>query len=427
MQNLPTQVKWTNIEDFPQLHAQLTLKKDKRVARSSRRSSVSSVSSSALTNVGQSACTWILPLNQDVVCRERSFCKCKKCVSPTYLSERKWNNLRRYPCKNAAVLEKGTMVKVLHERAYGRQGAVLIYVVQVIYGFEEANPIKGWVFPKALGGLKTVRKALFQKQAVQNVSAAKRMTNRVVQEQVEKPKPAFFEEDCSRAVCHAVVPETKCPYDFSELVLCRMRLGSPWMPAEVLCANPLKINPRGWKEGCEWDERNLKKFPVSQFVAVRDLAVRTNENPKAFVKANVPKGTTIGVCEMKGFYARINEPVCGWVEMRTNTALYALEANYRLQKVLPTVFYGNLPNPVSKAAICRGIQYLGECFTPSRIQLLKQGNDVCAKVSVQTNAGACRLASLPIVVKGRTVKGSLCIDYLRNKAALALNMKENAC
>lgn len=406
-------------EEFPPLQ---TRKKDppryltNTPSSSSRRSSVSSQSSAAL-GVPFKLSSKQRVLTENAVCRKFMFCKCKKCTQKNFgaLSKQKWNNLRRYPCQKAKKLVRGTECEVLYQRRYGNQGDMLAYVV----GFDENwKKFKGWVHPDAVGGVNMVKFALEQKSS--RTALSRKKIQPAVRKPFNTPQDDFFSPEDSFV---APVEKVESMYKFRELVLCREYLGCPWVPAEVTTESPFKIKPQGSSKASTWDLRNVKKYPQSKFISVRDMPVRVNQNEASFVQTILPKGTTIGVVklvEMKNSEARITSPVCGWVTLRTLYEVNAVEESYSLpsEQMHPCIFIGHLANGTTSQAVASAISGLGEGFMPSGIQLFPVGGDngLAAKVWFDSHVAGNQLAGRKLIVHGREVVCFWCIDYLRYKA-----------
>merc|ERR1719168_305091 len=189
---------------------------------------------------------WFIELVQDVVCRRFMFCRCEKCITnQVVMNKRKWNSLKKFPCNDAIILRKYDLVKVTRMKNYGRRGEVRAFVLT---SEEDGTEISGWVHPDCLGGEQAVRFALEQKKVADNLRLLKKDFQNATNS-VEEP-------------VHA-----------------RDALGHPWYRAEVLSTNPLTLKSGEFDGGRIFDERNVKKHPTSNFVAVKAMKVRTAENP----------------------------------------------------------------------------------------------------------------------------------------------------
>jgi len=400
-------------DPFPQL----PIRKQKERTQS-RRSSISSVSSLSICNrVGRpTPAVWFKELAQDAVCRRHLFCKCKSCKAQ-FISKRNWNNLTRCPCEESVVLEEGEEVKLIATRNYGKRGDVVVFVLV------PTEQVQGWVHPDCLGGLETVRFALQQKEVADNLNTLKkdfeRAEARLEQHQTwneSKPVATFVP---NKLPTNAF--ESK--YKFNELVLAREALGQPWYQAVVTSTNPLKLKSSNHEGIRVFDERNVKKHPTSQFVAVQDIKVRTQENPKSFAKKTLSKGTVLNVVQMKGFQARITGPEIGWVQMRSVNELFAVEKNYQFQFVQPRLFVGGLPMETSKIDLARAFQRVDGVILPSSIQLFASGDSLCARVHLMKSSDYSKVVGKRITVRGQEVSCEFCLEYLRSKAARKLRRK----
>lgn len=326
--------------------------------------------------------------------------------------------MERCPCEEAACLEEGQEVKLIATRNYGKRGDVVVFVL--VPTKDDANEVRGWVHPECLGGLEAVRLALQQKEVADNVSTLKkefeRAESRLQRDETwSECKPAATFVSSSLPTI-----EFQSKYKFNELVLARDALGQPWYQAVVASTNPLKLKSSNWEGSCVFDERNVKKHPASIFIAVHDMHVRTQENPKSFVKKTLPKGTELNVVQMKGFHARITGPEIGWVEMRSVHQLFAIEKNYQFQFVQPKLFIGGLPMEASKVDIARALQRLNGVVLPSSIRLFASGDSLCAHVQLMNSSQNNKVVGKKIVVRGREVSCEFCIEHLRCKAARKL-------
>jgi len=400
-------------QEFPAL----PVKKQKQCVNVSRRSSVSSVSSQAMSVATKepAAKPWLMEIVEEAVCRRHTFCKCEVCSQrSSVLNKRKWNNLTRFPCNDATILYEQDIVKVIHMTSYGKRGETRVFVFT-----QEADgtKVEGWVHPDCLGGKKAVRAALEQKKVAETLKQLKRDFKTAK----HFPEPVQQHESCkpvARLVPEPVAPKSK--YQFKEMVLARNALGEQWYRAEVVSTNPLTLKRPEWQSGVVFDERNVKKHPTSKFVAVRAMEVRTNEHPKSFVKKTLPKGTVVGVVQMNGHYARINTPECGWVQMRSSDALYAIEQNYEFKLVKQRFFLGGLPSTANRTNVTRALQKLDGVVLPSHIQFFRQGDNFCAYLYLMRSSHYKQVVRKTIEVNGHKVSCDWCINYLRCQAAREL-------
>lgn len=402
-------------EDFPLLPAP----KQIQCTNTSRRSSVSSVSSQAMSvsTQGTEAKPWLMEIVEEAVCRRHNFCKCAECSKRnSVLNKRKWNNLTRFPCNDATILYEQDIVKVIHMASYGKRGEFRVFVFTQE---ENGTEIQGWVHPDCLGGKKAVRAALEHKKIAEALKNLKKDFETL--SAFPEHEPVQQHESCKPVA--RPVPKPVSPlhtYQFKELVLARNALGEDWYRAEVVSTNPLTLKCPQWQSGVVFDERNVKRHPTSNFVAVQAMEVRTNEHPKSFVKKTLPKGTVVGVVQMNGQYARITSPVCGWVQMRSSDALYAIEQNYEFKLMKQRFFLGGLPATADRAKVTRALQKLDGVVLPSHIQFFRQGDNFCAYLYLMRSSHYKQVVHKTIEVDGRKVTCDWCINYLRCQAAREL-------
>jgi len=395
----------------------LPVPKQKQCTNLSRRSSVSSVSSQAMSVYTQEpeAKPWLMEVVEEAVCRRHTFCKCKKCSKRnTVLKKSKWNNLTKFPCNDATILYEQDIVKVIHMTSYGKRGEFRVFVFTLE---EDGTEVQGWVHPDTLGGKKAVRAALEQKK----IAEALKNLKKDFEAMRINPEPVQKHERCKPVA--RFVPEPVAPihkYQFKEIVLARNGEDEDWYRAEVVSTNPLTLKRPEWQSGVVFDEANVKRHPTSNFVAVRALQVRTNEHPKSFVKNTLPKGTVVGVVQMNGHYARINSPECGWVQMRSSDALYAIEQNYEFKLVKQRFFLGGLPATANRTNITRALQQIDGVVLPSQIQFFRQGNNFCAYLYLMRSMHYKKVVHKTIEVNGQKVTCDWCINYLRCRAAREL-------
>jgi len=399
--------------------------------RTSRRSSVSSVSSTSVcgyyaeTNADPMKChPWFKEVVRRTVCRRRMFCKCNKCAKNQklgLLKKKQWNSLSKYPCEEAVRLHKGDQVKLINLKNYGKNGEPMVFVC--VYDPTVLGEVyvtrEGWVHPESLGGLEAVRLALQKKEAAQNVHAARKMFRKARMTQRQFRPVANRTVNVAPAPLH-VAPAPVPPrslYEFKELVLVREALGHPWFQAEVVQAYPLKVKCTG--RILSPDKRNVKKHPTSKFVAVQNVAVRSQEHPNAFVKKTLPKGTVLHVVQMNGFHARITSPICGWVQMRSVHELFALEENYQFQQVEERLFLGGLPLNTTSSQVKAALKNIQTRRTVmvTNIQFFTSGEKLCAYLKLWGPADYKEVAGKKINVKGAEVSCEFCLAHLRCKAA----------
>lgn len=311
-------------------------------------------------------------------------------------------------------MEEGQEVKLIATRNYGKRGDVVVFVLV------PTEQVRGWVDPDCLGGLEVVRFALQQKEVADNLSTLKKEFEQA-ESRLElnqtwsecKPTATFVSNNLP-----TIAFQSK--YKFNELVLARDALGQPWYQAVVASTNPLKLKSSSWEGCCVFDERNVKKYPISMFIAVHDLDVRTQENPKSFVKKTLPKGTKLNVVQMKGFQARITGPEIGWVQVRSVHQLFAIEKNYQFRFVQPRLFIGGLPMEASKIDLTRALQRLDGVVLPSSIKLFASGDSLCAHVHLMKSSDYKKVVGKRITIRGREVSCEFCLEYLRCKTARKL-------
>jgi len=424
-------------EVFPSL----PIRKQKECTSTSRRSSISSVSSmSVCSQATQDPTPWFKKLVQDAVARRRVFCKCPKCdsrVGP--LNRRKWDNLKKNPCVQANTLHKGTVAKIVSMKKYGKKGDLIVFVfvknaytVENYWGDIVNQDVSGWVYPDCLGGVKAVRSALQQKKVAENLNSLKKDFEAGRKPRVERKAVA----DYFPAPAVIAVP-FQSQYQFNELVLARDGLGHSWYQAEVAAINPLRLKCSGWDNARVFDERNVKKHPSSKFVAVRNMDLRTQENPKSFVKKTISKGIVLDVVQMKGFHARITSPECGWVQMRNMNQLFAIEENHQFQKVPPTIFLGGLPLTATRTSVTAALREMftvrfagdedGRTFSnvtvnvvPSSLHLFAQGDSLSGYLQLSNPRHYKKVVGKKLEVDGKQVSCEFCLNYLRCKAAREL-------
>lgn len=407
--------------DFPALVSRSNAKScsKKRATRAhSRRSSISSMSTTSIGLERKTEKQTTQFLLENAVCRRHLFCKCRYCAK-THIgfTKKNWNDLKRFPCKKAQKVRAGTEVKVLHIKPYGNSGDLRAYVVSVPEEEveeeelqQEVEEFKGWVHPDCIN--------------VVPVHLAD--TSRSAQKQKQRKRvarPVFEEKETLR------VNETPM-FRFREKVLCRVSPIDPWMVGDVVTEKPLSVRPENWEIAHSWEIENLKKFPQSKFIAVQSIPVRVSEDPKSYAKTTLPKGTTLGVVEMKGFEGRINEPVCGWVSMRGDHQLNVLELGYESnRRIYPTIYMSNLPKSCSSASVVQTIQKLGGGFSsiPKRVEInTMEDGRVCGSVSFSVQAGGKKLVNRILVIDGQEVYCTWCVNYLRYKAKQDLLRKGHA-
>lgn len=407
-------------EAFPQL----PIRKQEECTSTSRRSSISSISSTSIClNEGSTefdlkqTISASKALVQDAVCRQRMFCKCQECKQHVgLLKKRKWNNLSRYPCKNAFSLEENDVVKIKWMRNYGKKGPLMVFVFVVEP--ETRCDQQGWIHPDALGGVEAVRSALREKETALTVRSLKKSFRNHSRQQNRTPvktTATFVTEP-------AVIPTYQSQYQFNEMVLARDALGHRWYRAEVVATNPLELKSSGWEGTRLFDERNVKKFPASKFVAVQSITVRTQRHVKSFVKNTLPKGTVLDVVQMDGEFARITSPECGWVQMRTPHKLFAIEENYQFKLTYPRMFLGGLSLETNSSDIAMALQKVNGVVLISKIERFVSGDSLCAYVHLKKPSDYRKLAGQKIIAREREISCELCINYLRCKAALELRI-----
>jgi hypothetical protein len=382
----------------------------------------------AVTNPDPKKChPWFKEVVQRTVCRRHMFCRCKKCAKNQrlgLLKKKQWNNHRKYPCEEAVCLKKGDKVKLVRLKNYGKNGEPMVFVC--VYDPRVIGQLfvtaQGWVHPESLGGLKAVRLALQQKEAAQNVHGAHKMLYaRELELAIDtRVTQRPFKPVANRTVNVAPAPVApRSQYEFKELVLAREALGHPWFQAEVVQAAPLKLKCTSSGRTLFPDERNVKKHPTSKFVAVQNVAVRSQEHPNAFVKKTLPKGTVLHVVQMNGFHARITSPVCGWVQMRTVNELFALEQNYQFKQVEERLFLGGLPLNTNNSHIKAALRNLNTRRTVmvTNIQFFTAGDNYYAYLKLWGQADYKEVAGQKINVQGAEVSCEYCLAHLRCKAA----------
>lgn len=407
----------STIEDFPSLPTVTktvkTAKKSEkqRAATKRSRSALSSESIGDLEEIKCPKCTHELAKGTYYVARDDVFlrpflnCHCVSCWDKrsesstiVFIREQDWNG-----CEKKRLLEKGLLCevsksKVVYHRADRKHRSVENFSVAYVE-IQGSKLKRGWVPSRFLKQRTTLRSesVLSWKEVESKEHMDRSRANSVCSFETSAPQPLF---------------------QLREIVRVRIETGA-WEDGEVQSVEPhllilLNCDSRAYY----YDVADVQKYPVREFVALKDVAIRADEAIDRWtpIIGTLKKGSSVSIAYWKGTEARITAPMPGWISMRTKHTLNVLEKDYTFVECNPSVLV-YVPGDMTEMDLIALFQQVA-CVTPERITFQAKNGKFRAIVEITGYKTGMNIVDLggASFTNGESFSFSWYLPYLKSRA-----------